>query len=82
MKTAINPLTSNPSTKAILKNIATGHLVKLEYIEHILNAKCIGQAAVEELIEVRLNERSVSFSNKVKKMNLYVSVWEQKIENN
>ena len=81
MKTAINPFTSNPSTKAILKNIASGHLVKREYIEHILNAKSIGQAAVEELIEVRLNERSVSFSNKVKKMNLYVSVWEQKIEN-
>ena len=57
MKTAINPFTSNPSTKAILKNIASGHLVKREYIEHILNAKSIGQAAVEELIKVRLNER-------------------------
>ena len=66
-----NPFTINHSTKAILKNIATGHLVKREHIEHILNAKSIGQAAVEEFIEVRLNERSVSFWNIVKKMNLY-----------
>ena len=55
----------------MLKNISNGHLVKREYIEHILNAKSIGQAPVEEFIEVRLNERSVSFWNKVKKMNLY-----------
>ena len=66
-----NPFTINHSTKAMLKNIATGYLLKREYIEHILNAKSIGQAAVEEFIEVRLNERSVSFWKKVKKMNLY-----------
>ena len=66
-----NPFTINHSKKAILKNIATGHLVKREHIEHILNAKSIGQAAVEEFIEVTLNERSVSFWNIVKKMNLY-----------
>lgn len=52
-----NPFTINYSTKAMLKNIATADLVKREYIEHILNAKSIGQAAVEELIKVRLNER-------------------------
>ena len=66
-----NPFTTNHSTKAMLKNIATGHLVKREYIEHILNAKFIGQAAVEEFTKVRLNERSTLFWNKVKKMNLY-----------
>lgn len=55
----------------MLKNIATEHLVKREYIEHVLNAKSVGQAAVEVLIEVRLKEKSVSFWNKVKKMNLY-----------
>ena len=33
--------------------------------------KSIGQAVVEEFIEVRLNEKSVLFWNKVKKMNLY-----------
>ena len=53
------------------KNIATGHLLKREYIEHILNAKSICQTTVEEFTEVRLNERSVSFWNKVKKMKLY-----------
>ena len=55
----------------MLRNIATEHLVRRESIEHVLNAKSIGQAAVEVLIEVRLKERSVSFWNKVKKMNLY-----------
>ena len=45
--------------------------MKREYINHILNAKSIGQAAVEEFINVRLHERSVSFWNPVKKMNLY-----------
>ena len=48
----------------MLMNIANGHLVKREYI---LTAK----SAVEEFIEVRLDKRSVSFWNKVKKMNLY-----------
>ena len=47
-----NPFTINYSTKAMLKNIATADLVKREYIENILNAKSIGQAAVEELIKV------------------------------
>ena len=48
----------------MLMNVASGHLVKREYI---LTAK----SAVEEFIEVRLDKRSVSFWNKVKKMNLY-----------
>ena len=32
-----NPFTSHYSTKAMLKNVATGHLAKREYIEHILS---------------------------------------------
>ena len=31
----------------MLKNITTGYLLRREYTEHILNAKSIGQAAVE-----------------------------------
>ena len=45
--------------------------MKREHIEHIRNTKSIGQSAVEVFIEARLNERSVPFWNKVKKMNLY-----------
>ena len=33
----------------MLINIATGHLVKQEYTEHILNAKSIGKAAFIEV---------------------------------
>ena len=33
----------------MLKNIATGHLVKQEYTEHTLNAKSIGKAAFIEV---------------------------------
>ena len=44
-----NHFTTNHSTKSMLKNIATGHLVKREYIEHILNAKSIGQGSVDKL---------------------------------
>ena len=48
-----------------------------------VNTKSIGQAAVEEFIEVRLNERSVSFWNKVKKMNLYTfEPWNKKLKIN
>ena len=43
----------------------------------------MGQAAVEEFIEVRLNERSVSFWNKVKKMNLYTfEPWNKELKIN
>ena len=41
-----NPFTINHCTKATLKNIATGHLAKREYIEHIFIAKSIGQLVV------------------------------------
>ena len=61
--------------RAVVQNNFQGivvirHLVKPEYIEHILNAKSINQAATEEFIEVTLNERSISFWVNVKKMNL------------
>ena len=51
--------------------VVIGHLKKPEYTEHILNAKSISQAATAEFIEVTLNERSILFWVKVKKMNLY-----------
>lgn len=35
----------------MLKNIATGDLVKQEYIEHIINAKSFGKVPVEEGIK-------------------------------
>ena len=54
-----NPFAINHSTKAMF--VATGHLLKWEYVEHILNTKSIGQAPVEEFTEVRLNERSAVF---------------------
>ena len=56
-----NPFTINHSANAMLKNIATGQLVERYYIEHILCAKSIGQAVVEEFIEVKLNEISFPF---------------------
>ena len=52
----------------MLKNIAAVHPVKREYIEHILNANSVGEAAVEEFIEFILNERFVLFWNKIKKI--------------
>ena len=51
--------------------VVTGHLAKPEYTEHIANATSISQAAIEEFIEVTLNERSIWFWVKVKKLNLY-----------
>ena len=54
----------------MLKNITTDHLVKRECLDLIFNAKVIGQTAVVDFTQVRLNDRSVSFWNRVKKMNL------------
>ena len=65
-----NPFTFNHLSKKMLKNITTDDLVKRECLDLIFNAKVIGQTAVVEFTQVRLNDRSVSFWNRVKKMNL------------
>ena len=65
-----NPFSINHLSRKMLKNIIAGHLLKWKYVDHIFNAKAIGQAVVVEFIQVWLNERSVSFWNPVKKMNI------------
>jgi len=66
----INPFDIKGQGKQELINIATGHIVNKEFVDEILNAASIGEAKANEFMNCRLIEKSASFWDSVKRMNL------------
>ena len=73
-----NPFSISSCDKVPLKNICSGHVVKMEYRDEVLNARKIGKEATEKFVRDRIVEQSIPFLETIKKLNLHTFAAENK----
>ena len=73
-----NPFAISSNEHTPLKNIFSGHIVKEEHREEILNARKLGKESTEQFFNERIKEQRVPFHDTIKKLKLHSFTSENK----
>ena len=73
-----NPFAISSNENTPLKNISSGHIVKEEHREEILNARKLRKESTGQFFNERIKEQHVPFHDTIKKLKLHSSTSENK----